>query len=114
MKEQLEFDSGITSIYFSIVPRIGKHIAIPVPSKEQIENGLDARDWQGVIALIVIEMNKEPGVTCDNAMEMCIACCFSVELQGKETAKQAENRVKKAFISHWNAIVKGVKKGIKI
>jgi len=109
-----QFDSGTTSIDFSITPRIGDNIALPVPSKEQIDSGLNAKDWRGVVELVASEMNKEPGVTCTNAMEMCIACCFSVELQGHETAKQAENRVRKAFIRHWNAIVTSVKKGVKI
>lgn len=109
-----QFDSSTTSIDFSITPRIGNNIALPVPSKEQIDNGLNANDWRGVVELVAYKMNEEPGVTCTNAMEMCIACCFSVELQGHETAKQAENRVRKAFIRHWGNIVSDVKKGIKI
>lgn len=112
VKKTAFFSSGISTITVSITPYLQGCVALPIPSKAQ-EKMQDVMigGWRGVVELVVNDMKDEPGVTCENAMEMSFACSFTVELQGKETPNQAERRVKKAFIKSWNKIVSNVEKG---
>ena len=111
-RRQALFSSSISAIKLHIFPYLEGCVALPIPSKEQ-EKMEDIRisGWRGVVELVVNDMKDEPGVTCENAMEMSFSCMFTVEPQKEETVHQAERRVKKAFIKSWNKIVSNVKKG---
>lgn len=110
IKKQALFSSSTSAIILHITPYLEGCVALPIPSKEQ-QKMERVSGWRGVVELVVNDMKAEPGVTCENAMEMSFSCTFTVVLQDGETACQAERRVKKAFIKSWNSIVTNIEKG---
>lgn len=112
VKKNALFSSEISTIFLSITPYLEGCVALPIPSKEQEKMDVVLwGGWRGVVDLVIEDMKDEPGVTCENAMEMSFSCEFAVELQDEETPNQAEKRVKKAFIKSWGKIVSNVEKG---
>jgi len=115
IKQNALFLCEVSTIMVHITPHLDGCVALPIPSKDQekMEDVL-VGGWRGVVELVVKDMEDEPGVTCENAMEMSYSCAFTVELQENETATKAKVRVKKAFIRSWNKIVTNVEKGKKL
>ena len=112
IKKNAFFEVEVPSITVNITPYIEGCVALPIPSKQQEKmESILISGWRGVVELVIDDMKDEPGVTCENAMEMSFSCTFTVELQDKETPPRAERRVKKAFIRSWNKIVSNVEKG---
>lgn len=111
-RKKAKFDSDITMIYVSITPKVGNCIALPIPTEKQSKDEyIQNSDWRGIVELVCKEVDKESGISCQNAMYMIASCIFEVQLQDNETPEQAEKRTKKAFITAWNKIVDNVKPG---
>lgn len=112
IKKNAFFLVEVPRIVVSITPYIEDCVALPIPSKQQEKmDSILIGGWRGIVELVIDDMKEEPGVNCENAMEMSFSCTFIVDLQEKETPNRAERRVKKAFIKSWNKIVSNVEKG---
>jgi hypothetical protein len=114
-KLKVNFESCVSSVFVSIIPCIGNSVALPVPTETQsLDDNILVNGWRGIVELVAQKTEEETGAFCENAMEMSLSCCFRVKLEGKETAKQAENRIKKSFIKHWQKIVDHVEPGVEL